>query len=489
MSDKGYLISKTSFLKFEQCHKAFFLYKNHPYLRDKLSIDKKITFKRGHDVGYFAQQIFPNGIDVSLQKKNAMAALELTSQLIQNKTQIIYEATFLFDGVLIMVDILCLKDNKYTCYEVKSSIKVSEVYIKDACLQYYVLKNSLPDFEDLFLVTLNPNYVLEDKIEPKKLFKKRSIKLKAEANFLYFTTQIKAAKNILEQNSIPNISIGKQCFKPYACDFMGICWKDTINEKSIFNLPQIDKTKLFEWFNQGFKSLDQVPEQFIESKQLLKVKHSLITDEPIVEFDKIKQFLLKIKQPAAAMDMEVWSPAIPEIKGTRPFQQIPFLVCFYNHNVNTNFFVNHKKDERKLFAKKLIELSTEYATVFVYDKSMEVAVIDNLIERYSEFEIRLTELKNKLIDVFDVFLSLDYYHPEFKTNFTLKKVASVLLKDISYSNIKSGLEAMQCYQAFRNSQSKKEKNKLKKELIIYCDTDCLSTYNLVYFLERLIKTK
>jgi len=51
----GYAISKTSFLKFEQCQKAFFLYKNHPYLRDKFSVDKQLTFKRGHDVGYFAQ--------------------------------------------------------------------------------------------------------------------------------------------------------------------------------------------------------------------------------------------------------------------------------------------------------------------------------------------------------------------------------------------------------------------------------------------------
>ena len=63
MSDNSYSISKTSFLKFEQCHKAFFLYKNHPYLRDKVSIDKQLTFKRGHDVGFFAWQLFAGGVD------------------------------------------------------------------------------------------------------------------------------------------------------------------------------------------------------------------------------------------------------------------------------------------------------------------------------------------------------------------------------------------------------------------------------------------
>src|SRR5690348_16217020 len=64
MNKPGYSISKTSFLKLEQCQKAFFLYKNHPYLRDKVSAEKQLTFKRGHDVGFFAQQLFPGGTDV-----------------------------------------------------------------------------------------------------------------------------------------------------------------------------------------------------------------------------------------------------------------------------------------------------------------------------------------------------------------------------------------------------------------------------------------
>src|SRR4051812_36302434 len=141
MSSPGYSISKTSFLKFEQCQKAFFLYKNHPYLRDKLSVDKQLTFKRGHDVGFFAQQLFPGGIDVSKETKSSTAGYELTLTLIENKTPVIYEATFLYKGVLIMVDILTLVDGVYTAYEVKSSMKVSETYLKDAYLQYYVLKN------------------------------------------------------------------------------------------------------------------------------------------------------------------------------------------------------------------------------------------------------------------------------------------------------------------------------------------------------------
>ena len=135
-----YSISKTSFLKFEQCQKAFFLYKNHPYLRDKVSVDKQLTFKRGHDVGYFAQQLFPGGIDISKETKNVVQALELTATHIETKTPVIYEATFVHNGVLVMADILTLNEGVYNAYEIKSSLKVSETYLKDAYMQYFVIK-------------------------------------------------------------------------------------------------------------------------------------------------------------------------------------------------------------------------------------------------------------------------------------------------------------------------------------------------------------
>jgi hypothetical protein len=485
MSSQGYSISKTSFLKFEQCSKAFFLYKNHPYLRDKLSVDKQLTFRRGHDVGYFAQQLFPGGIDVSKETANAMEAVDRTTQLIQAKTQVIYEASFLFNGVLIMADILVLHEGKYLAYEVKSSIKVSEVYLKDAYLQYYVLKNSLPDFEDLFLVTLNPDYVLEEEIEPKKLFRKRSVKQKAEENFSYLEHQINGAHQVLEQNAIPNIAIGKHCFRPYQCDYFGTCWKEIFIENSIFNLPLIDRTKLFEWHSAGIKTIDQLPDDVIEKPLPIKIKNAITSNEPIIDREKINRFLGLIKEPLAAMDMEIWNPAIPQLKGTSPFEQIPFLVCVYDGEKNSYFFADHNGDDRKLFAEKLIELTSDFTTIAVYDKTMEVAAINKLIARYPELEKELGPLKDKLVDVFDIFLGISYYHPAFKGNFSLKAVTDVLLGDVGYTKINSGLEAMSYFEQYRIEENEIEKTLLKEQLIEYCATDSLATLKLIGFLKNL----
>lgn len=482
MSNSVNLISKTAFLKFEQCHKAFYFYKKHPYLRDKISIDKQLTFKRGHQVGDLAQTLFPGGIDVSKNSKSSAEGLALTATLVENKTPVIYEATFAYNDALIMVDILCLDNEKYTAYEVKSSFKISEVYLKDACLQYYVLKNALTNLEDLFLVTLNQDYVFENEIEPKKLFKKRSVKTESEKNLPYFENQLFNAQLTLEQNKIPNIAIGKHCFKPYQCDYFSNCWKDTINENSIFNLPLLDKEKLFEWYNSGMRTIDQIGSEHDAKAIIYKIKQAYFDNKAIVDKEKITSFLSKIQSPMTAMDMEMWGPAIPQINGTKPFEQLPYLVCFFDGKKHSNVFLEYAKDDRRLFAELLLENTKGFESILVYDGTMEKMVINGLIKLFADLKPDLEHLKTKFIDIFDIFLEFSYYHPAFKTNFSLKTVAGVLLEDINYSKITSGLEAMAYFDQQRLETNLTEKGIIKQELINYCQTDTLATYQLVDFL-------
>lgn len=480
-----YTISKTSFLKFEQCPKAFFLYKNHPYLRDKISVEKQATFNRGHAVGELAHELFPDGIDVSLKTKNVLDAVELTKELISKKSKTIYEAAFIYDKVLVMIDILNLTDDKYVAYEVKSSLKVSEIYLIDASLQYYVLKNSCNNLDDFFLVTLNGDYILEDQLETKKLFKKRSIKNEGEKNLEYFRQRLFDAELLLEQNIIPNTPIGKHCFKPYQCDFFGTCWKGTDSEKSIFNLPLAGKDKLFEWYNLGIRNYDEVNDELIENKSLLKIKNSFISNEAIINHKVITELIDKIKFPVAAIDMEIWSPAIPIIKGTKPFQQLPFLFCLYDGSSQTYFLTEHFTDERLQFALELIEQTKNYASILVYDKTMEEQMINSLIGLFPNLKLQLEELKDKMLDLFEIFKNLHYYHPAFKNNFSLKVITDVLNLGVHFTDIKSGLEAMNTYERMRLSEDMMEKQKLNDSLVEYCYNDTKGAFMLYEYLKTL----
>ncbi|MGZ3899222.1 MAG: DUF2779 domain-containing protein [Bacteroidia bacterium] len=482
----SYSISKSSFLKFEQCSKAFFLYKKHPYLRDKLSIDKHLTFKRGHDIGSFAQQLFPGGIDVSKETKNAGEAYELTKKLIDEKVNTIYEATFIYKGVLVMVDIINFENGRYIAYEVKSSIKISETYLRDACLQYFVLKNSLPGFDDLFLTTMNGDYILDGEVDPKKLFKRRSVKKEAEKNLDYFDKKISEAELVLEMNAIPNISIGKHCFKPYQCDFFGTCWKDVINVESVFNLPFINKDKLFEWHDSGIKNISEIDDESIENPTHLRIKDSFISNTPVIHPEKIADLLSRIKQPFAAIDMEIWAPAIPQLQGTHPFQQIPFLFCMTDGTNDKCFLTEHTSDNRAEFAEELVRSTKSYESLLVYDKTMEELAIKGLKEVVPALAAELDEVKNKFIDLFEVFRNLYYYHPSFKNNFSLKMVSEVFNTGVIYSGIQSGLEAMNYFENLRAADNEEDKLKVRDELMNYCLNDALATLKLTEYLQNLV---
>lgn len=482
----NYQVSKTSFLKLEQCHKAFYLYKKHPYLRDKPGTDKLLTFKRGHDVGYYAWQLFPGGKDVSALTKNKTEALSLTAELIHQKENVIYEATFVYNGALVMADILVRSEEKYTAFEIKSSLKISETYVKDACLQYYVIKNCLPELDDLFLVTLNPDYILEEETEPKKLFRRRSMKSKAESNFTYFENRLREADLLIEQNNIPNIAVGKHCFRPYQCDFFGTCWKEILNPQSIFNMPLVDKTLLFDLYNNGIKTIDGIPDETLNKEHLLTIKSAILKSEPCYNPEEISRFISGLTEPVMTLDMEIWGPAIPQIKGTRPFEQVPFLASCYNGHDYTHVFVAHQGDERRAFAEQLIALTSGANTLVVYDKTMELQAIQNLRNLFPDLDEALENVKNKLMDVAELFIGASYYHPAFKNNFSLKAICAVLIDDVSYGTINSGLEAMNVFDTFRNEANNVEKNKLKLQLLDYCNMDAYCTHRLLSFLKNLV---
>jgi hypothetical protein len=474
----GNYISKTAFLKFEQCRKAFFLYKNHYYLRDKPSVDKQLTFKRGHDIGALAHQLFPGGVNVVETDQNKDRAIAYTKELIEKQTPVIYEATFEYNGVMVMVDIVVRTDEGYFGYEVKSSVKISEIYLKDACLQYYVVKNNVATLRDFFIVTINDQYIFNGSLNVKELFKRRSILKDALRNYGYVQTKLKEANEVLEQNVIPNVDIGKHCFSPYDCDFIGICWKDRVIENSIFNLGKMNKEAMFTMYNSGIKSIQDIPLTNDLPKHLRIQIESLRNKQAYFDKAGIKKVLGQIRTPYAAIDMEIWGQAVPEIIGTRPFQKIPFLFTLVSQSGEHAFFFDHQPDDRQNFAQTLIAQTKDFKSLLVYDKSLENLVIKELSALYPDLATDLKEVSSKMVDISDIIHEQMYFHYQFKGNYSLKAVASAVLSEDPFKNevISSGLEAMNAFVTYRLQDNIIEKQKMKDDVIDYCLADSRATF-------------
>ncbi len=489
----SYQISKTSFIKYDQCPKAFFLYKNFPYLRDPISKEKQFTFNRGHDVGLLAQELFPGGIDVSKQTKSAGEGAEITKQLIQNKTYTIYEATFIFNGVLIMVDILHFDGERWNAYEVKSSLKISEVYVKDACLQYYVLKNSLVEFNDLFLVTLNSDYVLEEKLNIQQLFKKKSVKIDGEKNLEFFRHKISEMQFLLEKNVTPEVAIGKQCFSPYSCDFMGTCWKNIIGDKSVFNIGKSDKETIFKWFYEGYKTTDLVPIETIMKPHVKIQLESINSQTEYINKAEVKKFLQGISINSCFMDMEVWSPAIPKFKGHKPFEQLPFLYSL-SYRIDEeirhhHYIIEEGTNDLKSFIESLINSTATFKNIILYDKNLELQVLAKIEHLMPEYSNSINELRLKIIDLADLVQNFYFYHPNFKGNFSLKAISELLDDTADYNKleVQSGIIAMYKYEGLLNEPNQILREDVRQQLIDYCNLDTLTALKFYEYLKEKIK--
>ena len=480
-------ISKSAFIKAEQCLKHFYLYKNHPYLRDSLSKEKQFIFKRGTDVGIFAQQLFPGGVDVTEgEKRDQQLFAQKTKDLIANGTKTIYEATFIYDDLLVMVDILSKQEDKWIAYEVKSSLKITDTYVKDACFQYYVIKNSLPDLVDFNLLTLNPKYVLENELEIEKLFKKTSVMKDALKNLEYFAHKTQVAKLTLEQGKIPDIKIGTHCFQPYECDFLGTCWKNTNDPSSVLTLGKLTKQAMFELYDSNIKRIDEIDINTIQHKEVkIQVKAAIEQKEQISQED-VKAFISTIKQPVCSLDIEVWMPAIPYYQGTKPFQQIPFLFSMIYEEEkeikNFSYFKPIEEDLRKEFLEQILLATKDFQSILMFDKSLEETVLNQLVELYPEYRKDIADLKNKIIDLAEPIRKGNYYHPEMKGNFTLKSIAPLVNQEAGFHSleIQSGISAMYIYESLL-VQNLIEAEQTKQQLIDYCEMDALITYQLLNF--------
>ncbi len=481
-------ISKSAFIKAEQCLKHFYLYKNHPYLRDSLSKEKQLIFKRGTDVGIFAQQLFPGGIDVTAgEKRDQQFFAEKTRHLIAQGVNTIYEATFIFDNLLVMVDILHKHEDKWTAYEVKSSLKITEVYVKDACFQYYVIKNSLPDLADFNLLTLNPKYVLDGSLDITRLFKATSVMKDAVKNLEYFSHKTQIAKLTLEQGKIPDIKIGTHCFQPYDCDFLGTCWKNINEPNSVLSLGKLTKQAMFELYNNNIKRIEDININTIEHKEIKIQVKATIEQKEQINVEDIKTFISDIKQPACSLDIEVWMPAIPYYQGTKPFQQIPFLFSMINESDGKiekySYFKPIEEDFRKEFLEHILLMTKDFHTILMFDKSLEETILNQLAELFPEYKNEIVALKSKIVDLAEPIRKGNYYHPDMKGNFTLKSIAPIVNQEAGFNSldIQSGISAMYIYESLLEQKNIIEAEHIKQQLIDYCEMDALITYQLLNF--------
>ncbi|MFC2073791.1 DUF2779 domain-containing protein [Campylobacterota bacterium] len=488
-------LSKSLYTRGLQCVKSLWIKK---YNKDVLTLPDAATqakFEIGNQVGGLACKLFPDGKEVPYEGTSFGEKISLTRWWIEDGVPNIYEATFNYEGILVMVDILHINnDDSVEIYEVKSSTEVKDVHLHDASIQYYVLNGLGYNVKKTNIVHINNKYIRGDELEIEKLFSivdvsndVKDLQVNIPFNLNYFK------KFLDDKDSEPEIDIGIQCSNPYDCDAMAYCWKH-IPEYSVFDIANLRIDKKFELYEQGIVNISDIKDiSTFSEKQQVQIK-SEITQKDIINSEAIKEFLDELSYPIYHLDFETFQQAIPEWKGVNPYMQIPFQYSLHIEEKDGSlqhkeFLAEAGKDPRYELAKRLIEDIPSNVTVLTYNMGFEKGVIKKLADTYSEFSSKLMAIYDNIQDLMIPFKNKDYYVPAMRGSHSLKYVLPALVPAMEHAyseleGVQNGGEAMLTYTRLSEMEDKEEVTRLRKSLLEYCKLDTLAMVKILQKLKH-----
>lgn len=210
---RSYQLTKSKFILGLQCEKALYLNVYQPKLA-YYPPETLARFREGRAFEAKIKALFPNGIDASEALGMRMNQYpDFTSELLQTSCELtIFEAGFLYNGVLVLADVLHRDaDGNIHIYEIKNSTSMKDVFIRDVSIQHYVISHCI-EIKSFSVVYNdgNDNPVYEDILSQAQ---------EAESTI---AEQVESFKTML-QGFMPDVAMGDHCHTPYDCPFLRHC--------------------------------------------------------------------------------------------------------------------------------------------------------------------------------------------------------------------------------------------------------------------------
>jgi len=481
-------LSKSRYCKCVQCKKIIWLNKYKPELA--IQTARESVLENGTKVGELAKGLFGKYEDIEFNK-DLKIMIERTQELLQNKPNIITEASFNYDNNFCSVDILKNDIDGVEIYEVKSSTEVHDVYLDDASYQCYVLSNLGLNVKKVCIVYINNQYVRGKELEIDKLFKIEDITDIAMSKQNEIKNNISMLNKYMEEhdeNNEPTTDIGIKCSEPYDCEYWEYCTRD-LPKPNVFDIASgMRKDKKFEKYYEGKISFEDLQYEDLNPKYLEQIDFELNNLQPKIDKDAIRDLMDSLVYPLYFIDYETYQLAVPEIEGTRPYQQLPFQYSL--HIIEEKGApIEHReflaeigdKDFIRHFAESMIKDMPKNGSIIIYNKSFEPARNNEIARMYPDLKEEMDRLNSNMVDFLEPFKQRKYYCKEMHGSASIKAVLPALYPndlELDYHNLPVVHNGGEASDAFLNlkDKSKEEQEVIRHGLLVYCELD---TYAMV----------
>ncbi|WP_294892683.1 DUF2779 domain-containing protein [Sulfuricurvum sp. MLSB] len=479
-------LSKSLYTRGIQCSKSLWLKKYNSEVLTPPDATALARFETGNIVGDLACALFPNGREIPYMEKKFTVMAELTREWMDEGLETIYEATFIHEGIVVMVDVLRVTPDGVEVYEVKSSSEVKDIYLHDVSIQRYVIESLGYTVTNCHVVHIDTSYVRGDALDLSALFSIVEVSEAVDALMSSVPAKLDEFEaHLANRDNEPSIEIGKHCKNPYECDAMHYCWKvqRSIPDYSVFNIFNLGSKNQIELYDQGIVRIEEIPDSYKMTALQRQKVDNWKAQRTHIDRDALGEFLSTLTYPIYHLDFETCQQAVPQWRGISPYQQIPFQYSLHiEHSDGTlehrEFLSPAGADPRYTLAQQLIHDIPDNVTVLAYNMSFERGVIEKLAQSFPDLSDRLKSILPNLRDLMVPFQKGHYVTPSMNGSYSIKYVLPALVPEMEQSyklldGVQNGGEAMNAY-AKLATMEEEEQVSMRRALLEYCKLDTLA---------------
>ncbi len=473
-------LTKSLFIKGADCSRRAWLLANRKDLKPSETEADKMRAQTGRRLGELARGLYPQALlcfQPGMVQEDAVAA---TKTAIAQGHRVLSEASFEHEGLFARVDLLELVEDSAFIWEVKSSSAYKDHHILDLAFQWQVLELCGIKVSGVGLILVDNTMVWEGgSIEPHRLFKKEDVTHLAARQLDWAAAESLRLLPLLNAEQ-PEPATRKRVCRD--CDFIDFCYGRLESDDILF-LGFAKDEEIKGWEESGITKITEIPDSDLKRKDQRQLKELLLT-EGLHFADDLAAALEAAKLPACFVDFETDSTPLPWLKGTRPYQPLPFqqsIVMLHSWDgplsTDEEFLWDPAMgpDPRPLFTESLVKPFEEAASIIHYS-SAEITQLRKLVEQgVPDAEYLLELIGQKGVDL-EKIVKGRVKHRGLGTKTTIKKVLPLLCPDMAgaYSamTISDGDAAMAAFQRLRSGRLVKEEAvQLRKALLEYCHLD------------------
>lgn len=470
-------LTKSRFLSGLQCHKRLWFEIHQPLTE---MVEPSISILQGRVFDEVVQQLHPGAV---ISRDDGMpAAIAETAKVLAKGAKApstLYQAAFRAGDLAVITDILRRDGAHFELIEVKASTAVKDTHIPDAAFQALVLQRARIPVGKVFVGHVNNQFVLQRRGDYDGILVEANV---SDAVQAYQQTAAERAielQEIMRSRSTPSISVGPHCLEPYECPFLARCTaaEPPAPEFPVDLLPRGGKT-VEALRADGIRDLRDAPLEQLTKEMHLRVYEATRSGLPF--FDRIATADLRaLPHPFAYLDFETISFSVPEIIGTRPYEQLPFQWSVHVEDAagdirHAEYLAIESFGDFEAMARALIAALPSSGPIFAYNASFEGRVLEFLADHVSSAGDALRSLAERLIDLLPVTRNA-YYHRDMRGSWSIKSVIPTIAADLDYEHldeVQEGDAAQLAFLELRSPTVSPERaSVLRSALLRYCAHD------------------